>query len=90
MRIDELVQDESFKEKIKAAKSLEDVASILSANGIAVSSEDIAAAFSHDGNEELDESALENVAGGRLGFAKYLLPILPLIPMPIIPGRYKR
>ena len=46
---------------------------------------------------ELDEAALEQVAGGRaLGLWRFILPILPLIPRllpkpsPIAPPRFKK
>lgn len=90
MKIEDLICGESFKARIQSAQSLDEVAEVLSENGINVSSKDIEAALAQNSSDELDESSLENVAGGALGFMKYILPVLPLIPMPIIPRWSKR
>lgn len=90
MDINDLIRDESFKAKIKSAKSLDEVAELLSANGFEVKASDIESALAQSTLDELGEDELENVAGGSLRLFKYILPVLPLIPMPIIPGRFKR
>lgn len=88
--VEDLVCDERIKMRIQSAQSLDEVAEILSENGVDVSAKDIEAALAQESSDELDESSLENVAGGALGLVKYLLPILPLLPTPIIPWRYRK
>lgn len=97
MTVDELIQNESIKARIQSAKSLDEVAEILNENGIDVSVSDIEAAAAAETEDELNEEALENVAGGvsiKAGLKiiwqiiKHLPRPMPM-PMPIIPKRRK-
>ena len=88
MEIKELVQNEDFRKAMSAAQSLEEVMDLLKANGLEVSEEDLNALLAQRQTGELDEEALENVAGGAkrvFSYLRPLLPLLPLIPVPILP-----
>jgi predicted ribosomally synthesized peptide with nif11-like leader len=69
-KLNELLQDEAFLQKLLAADSDTDVQTLLSENGVELTVAEIAtiktgveARISSD-NEELSEEDLENVAGG--------------------------
>ena len=62
--VEELLNDKVFTEKLKAAKSLEEIADLFKEQGVDVTAEEIKAAAKEKAGEELDEQDLENVAGG--------------------------
>lgn len=97
MELENLVQDEALRQELEAAKDLAEVAAALRARGLEVSEEELQALTQQAPEGELDEAALEQVAGGRaLGLWRFILPILPLIPRllpkpsPIAPPRFKK
>lgn len=64
MEIEKLFNDEKFKEAVKKAESISDLGSILRTNGISVEDSFLETLYSKAQEGELDESALEDVAGG--------------------------
>lgn len=70
MSIEELMNDESFNEKLNEAQDLKEVVRLLGEHGIETTEEQLKAAFPKEG--ELEETELENVAGGSLiGWVAY-------------------
>ena len=68
-KLDELLKDEAFIEKLLNQENDTDVQALLAENGIELTLSDISAIKSGiearlSGNEELSEDDLENVAGG--------------------------
>lgn len=63
MSIKELLKDEAFAEQINAAASLEEVATLLKAKGADVTAQGLKSAMNAE-EGELDEDALDAVAGG--------------------------
>lgn len=90
MSMDDLMQNEAFKEALSSAKSLEEVASLLRENGLDVTEKDLEALAEKQNEGELDENALEDVSGGMLGPAVITLPIIVPIIVPIIKRLFKR
>ncbi len=77
MDINALVNDEEFTAKLQGAKNLEEVTEILKSCGINVTADDLKTAYTQTQEKELDEDALDTVAGGRLTI---IWPIIPWIP----------
>ncbi len=73
MKIDEVLQNEAFKEKILGAKDAAEACQILAEYGIEMTEEKIEKDLKQveEGSEELEEDDLESVAGGLL----YIRPI---------------
>lgn len=63
MDIEQLINDEAFVMQIENAKDLAEVAALFQAKGVEVTEEDLKAALTAE-DGELDEAALEDVAGG--------------------------
>lgn len=68
MNIEELMQDESFIEEIKNVTSAEELTELLCSKGIDVTVDQIKAAMA-EADGELDENALDSIAGGSLSSA---------------------
>ncbi len=67
-KVQALMQDEQFKEKLANAESLDEMAGFFRDEGIEVTGADLEAALEASKNgEELSEESLENVAGGFSG-----------------------
>lgn len=66
MNLEELMQNEAFIGKLEKADNLEGVLSLIKEHGIDVSKEELEAAIGQLDGSELDESSLENVAGGSV------------------------
>ena len=65
MDIEELVNDKEFTSKLENAKDLAEIAALFQAQGFEVTEEQLKAGLmAEDG--ELDETALDSVAGGGL------------------------
>ena len=92
MTLEELRNDEALAEELLKAKNLDEVFACLRSNGVEFDEAEIREACSKlSDEEELDETALEDVAGGAnvlkaayIGW-KLLPKILPLIPRPKYP-----
>lgn len=82
MTIEELAKDEAFVAKMKAAKDFAEAAALLNAQGIEVTAEELEAIAAAQ-NGELDEDALENVAGGRIIWRPFPFPFPLPLPLPI-------
>ena len=78
----ELLNDEAFKEQLANTKNYDEVIELFSSKGIEVTEEMLKAAEAAEApNGELDESALEGVAGGSIwDWLRRLWPPRPLIP----------
>ena len=63
MKLEDLMKDEALTAKILEAEDFDEVLSRLRENGVEFDEAALRAILATDG-EELDESALENVAGG--------------------------
>lgn len=83
-KIELLMENDTFVEKLKSKTSFEEVAALFEEEGITVSAEDLRlAANESDLNGELKEDALDKVAGGIVvasmvakKFAKIIVPII--------------
>lgn len=83
-KINALLANAEFAAKVEQAEDLAAVVALFNAEGVEVTEEEIKAALEKVGAEELDESALEDVAGGLLiaspiggvKIAKWLLELL--------------
>ena len=68
-KIDELYSDTDFTKKLSGCSSAEEIANLLNASGIKVSTEDVEAALVNVSAEkesgEISESDLEGITGGR-------------------------
>ena len=91
-KVEELSRNEQFAARLSACESTAEVAALLSAEGITISEEELIQVFSMTSEAtggELDENALDNVAGGASLIGKLrnvLLPLLPLLPrLPAFP-----
>ena len=65
-KIDDLMEEKDFAEKVRGMDSLADVAKAFSSRGVEITEEELKKAleeYPEDGGE-LDEAALANVAGG--------------------------
>lgn len=68
MTIEQLMNNEAFNAKLKETKDLEEVAELFREQGIETSAEALKPLLALGStNSELDENALENVAGGISG-----------------------
>ena len=76
MNIEGLLQDEVFAKEVENAGSLEEIAKLLNAKGIVISTDELQKAMDFAESGELSEDSLEDVAGGML------------IPVPIIITRW--
>ena len=80
-KVKTLMEDETFTAKLAAANSLDEVAAAFQKEGIEVTGADLeAAAASKQSGAELDENALDQVAGGSwisvgVAIVKYLAEI---------------
>ena len=89
--VEELLNDESFKEQLAAAKGYDEAIAIFRSVGIEVTEEMLKAAEAADiPNGELDEGALEYVAGGsKVGdWIRRLWPPRRILPHGGKGGRY--
>ena len=64
MNIEELMQDDAFRESVEKAESMGELADLLRTQGIDVDIEGLEAMLMEEKAGELDESSLESVAGG--------------------------
>ena len=71
-KVQALMQDEQFKEKLSQAEDLEAMAALFRNEGFEITGEDLKAAVEQQ-DGELSEENLENVAGGAFKF-RYLNP----------------
>ena len=62
--------ENDFFEKLKAAKSAEELVEIAKANGAEITAEDAQKLFSQISGGELSEDDLEKIAGGRFHIGK--------------------
>ena len=83
-KINQLLQDEAFLDKMMGCESEKDIADVFTENGIEMSEEEVkdmleqvSAGKSTGG--ELDESALEGVSGGRIIGARIIGKIIDAI-----------
>lgn len=63
-KIEQLSADKEFMAKVDATETMDDFIKLLANEGVEVTMADLEAAQAQCENGELDESALENVAGG--------------------------
>ena len=63
-KLDELMRNEAVAEKLENAKSVQEAVELLRAEGIAITDEQMKMAEALAQGDELDEAALESVAGG--------------------------
>ena len=66
MDVEKLVNDEVFRSQLENAKDLKEVTTILTAYGIKATEKEIEAAIAEVESGELDETALDDVAGGAV------------------------
>lgn len=64
MEIEKLFSDDEFKESVIKAESIDDLAGILKERGIDFDESELVSVFSDNTEGELNEDALEGVAGG--------------------------
>ena len=64
MEIEKLFNDDSFKDSVIKAESIEELDVILKTHGIDVDKSELTSLFCDAQEGELDESSLETVAGG--------------------------
>ena len=79
----QLLNDNAFKEQLANAKSYDEVIELFKAKGIEVTEEMLKAAEAESASDgELNEAALEGVAGGASwkDWLKYLWPPRPRLP----------
>lgn len=103
-KLKELVGSVEFADKLAMCSSLEDTASLFKSAGIEVNAADLAQAMEmvaiQKGEEELDETYLENASGGigsQIGaealVAKEFFSLMPKripTPKPVTPKLYKK
>lgn len=82
MTLEELKNNEALASEIFKAESLDDLFGLLRANGVDFDETELRDAYAKLGEGELDESSLEDVAGGTaalktLGAAYWALKNLP-------------
>ena len=67
-KIEELIANESFCEKVRSASGADEIAALFCQEGLQVTAEDITKlmASTSVANDELSEEMLENVSGGRI------------------------
>lgn len=65
MTMEELMKDEVFLKLLDAANTAEEAAELFARKGVQISVQELAYAFANE-SEELDENALDAVAGGGL------------------------
>ena len=70
-QLNQLLENEAFMEKVTSAGSVEEIAAIFAENGVELSTEEIKGMIQEvisgkTAGGELDETALEGVAGGRI------------------------
>lgn len=75
MTIDELLKDKEFADAVDAAESEEELIKVFRAKGIELDESTIHTLMTEEG--ELNEEALDNVAGGRLLMPNPIMPIFP-------------
>lgn len=73
-KLRELAQNDEFLNRWKETKSAEEGAALFAEFGVEVSAEELDASFAPVPDGELEENALEDVAGGRIRFPWF--PIL--------------
>lgn len=69
-QLNQLLENEAFMEKVTSAGSVEEIAAIFAENGVELSTEEIKGMIQEvisgkTAGGELDETALESVAGGK-------------------------
>lgn len=79
MDLETLMQNEEFNARMEACKTVEEAAEIMREYGLEVTAEQLKAALRAEKESELDETQLENVAGG------IILPWLPWFPRRPLP-----
>ena len=72
-KVQALMQDEQFKAKLSQAEDLEAMAALFRNEGFEITGEDLKAAVEQQGEGELSEESLENVAGGGILGAAVIL-----------------
>lgn len=66
MNLEELMQNEEFTAKLEKARDLDEVLAMIRERGIEITTEEITSAYKKLNDGELDENALEDVAGGSI------------------------
>ena len=83
MNMEELLNDQSFRESLEKVESLAEAVKLLKSKGLEVTEEELKAAI--DAPEgELDENALKDVAGGA-SLPSWLRRISRILGGPIMP-----
>ncbi len=75
MTIDELLKDKEFADAVDAAESEEELIKVFRTKGIELDETTIHTLMTEEG--ELNEEALDNVAGGRLLMPNPIMPFIP-------------
>lgn len=73
MEIKELVTNEEFKAAAGKVETVEEAVELCKAHGVEITGEELVEAIKKSNSEELNEEALDNVAGGGLTAAVYAL-----------------
>ena len=72
MNIDTLLRNEAFLRKLSGAQNIAEAIEIFAAEGVTVTEEQLME-YALPAGDELDEEALENVAGGSVAINPFLL-----------------
>ena len=82
MELETLMQNEEFSARMESCGTVEEAAAILREYGLEVTTDELLAVLSAETGDELDESDLEQVAGGIIMPWRPRFPKRPTRPFP--------